>query len=62
MRVEALYNKQFDTTTFYVWEKMTLVDKLIYSGVMSASEVEAERKKILSKHDTKLNNCLKETT
>ena len=47
LRVEYLYNKGNNTSTFYVWKAMELIDKLIYSGEMSIEEIKATRERIL---------------
>jgi hypothetical protein len=49
MRIEYLYNDQFDTSTFFVWNGMNLVDKLIYPGEMSSKEVQETKKRIREK-------------
>ena len=48
MRIEYLYNKANDQSTFYVWDGMSLVDKKIYSGEMSLEEIKATKERILS--------------
>ena len=47
LRVEYLYNKGNNTSTFYVWKAMELIDKLIYPGEMSLEEIKATRERIL---------------
>ena len=47
LRVDYLYNKGNNTSTFYVWKAMELIDKLIYEGKMSLEEIKATRERIL---------------
>jgi len=56
MRIEYLYNKANDQSTFFVWVGMELVDKLIYPGEMSLEEIKATKERIQLKEkneDTK---------
>jgi hypothetical protein len=38
LRVEYLHNTKMDTTSVYLWDGMTLVDKNIYDGQFSKEE------------------------
>jgi len=52
-RIEYLYNKSNDQSTFYVWVGMELVDKLMYPGVMSLEEIKATKERIQLKENSK---------
>ena len=45
-RIEYLYNKSNDQSTFYSWNGMELVDKHIYPGIMSLEEIKATKLRI----------------
>jgi hypothetical protein len=52
MRVEYLYNDRWNTSTFYVWKGMELVDKFIYEGKMDTEEVKKTKERIEKENST----------
>jgi hypothetical protein len=53
VNIEYLYNSQFDTSTFFVWDGMNLVDKLMYPGKMSDEEVRKTKERIRKMQEKK---------
>lgn len=53
MKIEVLYNDKWNTTTFYIWKNMELVDKFIFEGKMTTEEIKDKKKQLSSKTE----NC-----